>query len=174
MEVLLGTRILFYVPGMDVINDGVYYSQVFALGRYAVSLGAKCLVVNTSEEEPDVAEFSRDGVDVIRCAWDKTYTPLSLMPRKYRRATKPAEERMTTFAPTHIYVRDPTSGYVGISFACKLRVKLLFSRRGAGDQPVHFANGRKARAEMGWEPVRFGVETIIQDAWAFHSCCGRS
>ena len=132
MEVLLGTRILFYVPGMDVINDGVYYSQVFALARYAVSLGAKSLVVYTSAEEPDAAEFSRDGVDVIRCAWDKTYTPLPLMPRKYRRATKPAEERMTTFAPTHIYVRDPISGYVGISFARKLRAKLVFSRRGAG------------------------------------------
>ena len=72
MEVLLGTRILFYVPGMDVINDGVYYSQVFALARYAVSLGAKSLVVYTSAEEPDAAEFSRDGVDVIRCACDKT------------------------------------------------------------------------------------------------------
>ena len=132
MDKLKVTRILFYVPGMDVINDGVYYSQVFALARYAVSLGAKCLIVYTSSREPNAAEFLRDGVDVIRCTWDNRYTPLPLMPWKFRRMTKPAEARMAAFEPTHVYVRDPLSGYAGISLTRKLEAKLVFSRRGAG------------------------------------------
>lgn len=125
-------RVLFYVPGMDVINDGVYYSQVFALARYVASLGAKCLIVYTSSENPEEAAFSRDGVDVIRCAWDKAYTSLPLMPRKYRCATRPAERKMEAFSPTHVYVRDPLSGYAGIALARQLKSKLVFSRRGAG------------------------------------------
>ncbi len=128
----MNQRIVFYVPGMDVINDGVYYSQVLALARYTVSLGARCLVVYTAADEPDPAEFSRDGVELIRCAWNKTYTPLPFMPRKFRQTTRSAEQRMTEFAPTHFYVRDPLSGYAGISLARKLGAKLVFSRRGAG------------------------------------------
>ena len=129
---LMDQRILFYVPGMDVINDGVYYSQVLALAKYTVSFGARCLVVYTSADEPDQAGFSRDGVEVIRCACDKKYTPLPFMPGKYRRTTKSAERQMATFNPTHVYVRDPLSGYAGISLARKLGAKLVFSRRGAG------------------------------------------
>ena len=132
MEVLKDKRILFYVPGMDIINDGVYYSQVFALARYTVSLGAKCLIMYTSAREPDATEFLRDGVDVVRCTWDKTYTPLPLMPRKYRRITKSVEERMVAFGPTHVYVREPLSGYAGISLTRQLKARLIFSRRGAG------------------------------------------
>ncbi len=42
--------------------------------------------------------------------------------------------------------------------------------RRPGDPPVLFASGRKARTEMGWNPIHSDIETIIQDAWAFHSC----
>ena len=40
--------------------------------------------------------------------------------------------------------------------------------RRAGDPPVLYASGRKARAVMGWSPVRSDIETIVRDAWAFH------
>lgn len=40
--------------------------------------------------------------------------------------------------------------------------------RRAGDPPALYASGRKARAVMGWNPVRSGIETIVRDAWEFH------
>ena len=40
--------------------------------------------------------------------------------------------------------------------------------RRAGDPPALYASGRKARAAMGWNPVRSDIETIVRDAWAFH------
>ena len=130
-------RILFYVPGMDVINDGVYYSQVFALARYSATLGAKCLIVYTSEKEADAQKFERDGVELVRCKWDSSYTPLPFLPRKYFRATSEAMDYIREFAPTHIYVRDPFSGFAGLKVAKKVGGKVVFSRRGAGLEKSH-------------------------------------
>ena len=41
--------------------------------------------------------------------------------------------------------------------------------RRPGDPPALFASGAKARAELGWDPVHSDIETIVRDAWAFHS-----
>ncbi len=41
--------------------------------------------------------------------------------------------------------------------------------RRPGDPPALYASGAKARAELGWNPVHSDVETIVRDAWAFHS-----
>ena len=30
------------------------------------------------------------------------------------------------------------------------------------------ADGRKIRAELGWQPRKPAIETMIADAWAFH------
>ena len=40
--------------------------------------------------------------------------------------------------------------------------------RRLGDPPSLYASGAKARKEMGWEPTRSAIETIVRDAWAFH------
>ena len=40
--------------------------------------------------------------------------------------------------------------------------------RRPGDPPALYASGRKARAVMGWNPIRSDIETIVRDAWAFH------
>ena len=41
--------------------------------------------------------------------------------------------------------------------------------RRPGDPPELYASGAKARRELGWAPVRSDVDTIVRDAWAFHS-----
>lgn len=40
--------------------------------------------------------------------------------------------------------------------------------RREGDPPALYASGAKAREEMGWAPSHSAIETIVQDAWAFH------
>lgn len=40
--------------------------------------------------------------------------------------------------------------------------------RRPGDPAELFASGMKARRELGWNPSRSDVETIVRDAWAFH------
>ena len=40
--------------------------------------------------------------------------------------------------------------------------------RRLGDPAELFASGMKARRELGWNPSRSDVETIVRDAWAFH------
>ncbi len=42
------------------------------------------------------------------------------------------------------------------------------SRR-PGDPPVLVADSSRARAELGWRPTRSTLETIIADAWRWHS-----
>lgn len=125
-------RILFYVPGMDVINNGVYYSQVFGLARYAVELGAECLIVYSTRTINDVEEFIQEGVRLIHCPDEKKYVPLPFIPKKYRRTIKPVEQRLIEFNPTHIYIRDPFSGFAALPLAKRLKAKVVFSRRGAG------------------------------------------
>ena len=41
--------------------------------------------------------------------------------------------------------------------------------RRPGDPPALYASGAKARAELGWLPTHSDIETIVRDAWAFHS-----
>ena len=41
--------------------------------------------------------------------------------------------------------------------------------RRPGDPPALYASGEKARREMGWNPQFSDVETIVRDAWNFHS-----
>ena len=41
--------------------------------------------------------------------------------------------------------------------------------RRPGDPPALYASGAKAKAELGWTPVHSAIETIVRDAWAFHS-----
>ena len=41
--------------------------------------------------------------------------------------------------------------------------------RRPGDPPALFASGAKARAELGWKPTHSDIDTIVRDAWAFHS-----
>ena len=132
LESLTGRRVLFYVPSMDVVNNGVYYSQVIGLALYIETLGAKSLVVYSCTGEPEYRDFVLDGVQVIRCRQTDKYVPLPFLPYMYRKATKSALARMKAFAPTHVYVRDPFSGVVGLKIARKLGAKVVFSRRGAG------------------------------------------
>ena len=41
--------------------------------------------------------------------------------------------------------------------------------RRPGDPPALYASGEKARRDMGWNPQFSDVETIVRDAWSFHS-----
>jgi len=41
--------------------------------------------------------------------------------------------------------------------------------RRAGDPPVLVADAQRARQVLGWEPCHSGLETIIRDAWKWHS-----
>lgn len=41
--------------------------------------------------------------------------------------------------------------------------------RRPGDPPALYASGARAKAELGWTPVHSAIETIVRDAWAFHS-----
>jgi UDP-glucose 4-epimerase len=41
--------------------------------------------------------------------------------------------------------------------------------RRAGDPAVLVASNARAKAELGWEPSRSDIATIVRDAWAWHS-----
>lgn len=41
--------------------------------------------------------------------------------------------------------------------------------RRPGDPPALYASGEKARREMGWVPRHSDIDTVVKDAWAFHS-----
>ena len=43
------------------------------------------------------------------------------------------------------------------------------SPRREGDPAVLYASAGKIRAELGWQPQRAALETIVGDAWAWHS-----
>lgn len=129
---MTGKRILFYVPGMDVINNGVYYSQVFGLARYAKALGAECLVVYSTMNDREYRDFEMEGVCLIHCPDEVDYVPLPFIPKKYQRTIEPVIQKLRDFKPTHIYIRDPYSGVAGLSLAKELKAKVVFSRRGAG------------------------------------------
>lgn len=126
------TRILFYVPGLDVIKHGVYFSQVFGLARYLVDQGAQCLVVHTFYGDDAYGESVREGVVLLNCPQDTRYVPLPFLGKKLFKSVSPALERIKAFKPTHVYVRDAFAGVGVMSFARELGAKLVFSCRGAG------------------------------------------
>lgn len=125
-------RILFYVPGLDVIKSGVYYSQVFGLARYLAGQGAECLVVYTYYGDDSYGESVREGVTLLNCPQDPKYIPLPFLPKKLFRSVAPALDRIRAFRPTHIYVRDAFAGVSVLSLARELGAKIVFSCRGAG------------------------------------------
>lgn len=47
-------------------------------------------------------------------------------------------------------------------------IPVIIRPRREGDPPALYASGAKARKEMGWVPSHSTIETIVQDAWAFH------
>jgi UDP-glucose 4-epimerase len=49
------------------------------------------------------------------------------------------------------------------------RLKIVESRRRAGDPAVLVASSRKIREELGWKPLYPGIHTIVQHAWHWHS-----
>ena len=127
---LSGKRILFYVPGIDVIKGAVYYSQVFGLAQYLVRQGAQCLVVESAYDENQYWEKVLDGVELVNCPLLKKYVPQPFLPLKNRKITKPAWKRMVDFCPTHIYVRNVYAGIAALKIAKVVKAKLIFSRRG--------------------------------------------
>jgi UDP-glucose 4-epimerase len=48
-------------------------------------------------------------------------------------------------------------------------VEIAIGPRREGDPPKLVASSERARAELGWTPARGELETIIGDAWAWHS-----
>ncbi len=40
-----------------------------------------------------------------------------------------------------------------------------------GDAVTVVASAEKAKAELGWRPVKASLEQIVTDAWAFHRSC---
>ena len=53
--------------------------------------------------------------------------------------------------------------------AAGVEVEPVTGARRAGDPAVLVASRERARAVLGWEPVRGGLETIVTDAWRWHS-----
>lgn len=125
-------RILFYVPGLDVIKNGVYYSQVFGLARYLVGEGAQCMIVHTYYGDNVYGERTVEGVALLNCPQDSKYVPLPFLPWKLRRSVRPAEKRIREFAPTHVYIRDAFQGVAAFGLVKELGAKIVYSCRGAG------------------------------------------
>jgi UDP-glucose 4-epimerase len=48
------------------------------------------------------------------------------------------------------------------------KIPALDKPRRPGDPPQLVADGRKIREELGWQPRKPDLETMIADAWAFH------
>ena len=123
-------RILFYVPGLDVIKGAVYYSQVFGLAQYLVQQGAHCLVVESAYGEGEYWEKEVDGVVLVNCPQMSKYVPQPFLHFKNRKMVKPAWQRMLDFRPTHIYVRNVYAGLAALNVVKASKAKLVFSRRG--------------------------------------------
>jgi UDP-glucose 4-epimerase len=50
----------------------------------------------------------------------------------------------------------------------KRKIQETIGPRRPGDPAVLIADGRKARAELGWEPKLSNLETILATAWKWH------
>lgn len=125
-------RILFYVPGQDALNNGVYFSQVYGLARYVKTLGAKCLIVATDYSVEGYYDREIGGVEFVSVPISNKYVPLPFIYRKLRAAAEPARERIHEFKPTHVYFRDSFAAKAGMPLAKKLGAKVVMSCRGAG------------------------------------------
>ena len=125
-----GKRILFYVPGLDVIKGAVYYSQVFGLAQYLVAHGAECLVVESAYNEDDRWEKVIDGVRVLNCPLPKKYVPMPFLYSRFRKTVKPMWNHILNFSPTHIYVRNVHAGLAAFNLKRVTGAKLIYSRRG--------------------------------------------
>ena len=129
---LEGKRILFYTPGLDVIHNGVYYSQVFGLARQLVQMGATCLIVYTDPQAKGIVEKTEEGVALISSPQISRYIPLPFLPWKLRKSVEPIEKRLNDFEPTHVYIRDTFAGVAAFGLVKRLKAKIVFSCRGAG------------------------------------------
>jgi UDP-glucose 4-epimerase len=49
------------------------------------------------------------------------------------------------------------------------QVNRVSAPRRPGDPAVLYASARKIRADLGWVPQRADLETIVADAWRWHS-----
>ena len=55
--------------------------------------------------------------------------------------------------------------------ACEVTGKQIPTKivgRRAGDPPILIASSQKIKKELGWQPQRTNLKTIIQDAWSWH------
>jgi UDP-glucose 4-epimerase len=48
-------------------------------------------------------------------------------------------------------------------------VNRVSAPRRPGDPAVLYASARKIRADLGWVPQRADLQTIVADAWQWHS-----
>ena len=127
-----GRRILFYVPGNDVMASGVYHTQVFGLAQFMVRHGAECVIIHTSKKNAAPDEIVVDGVHIWHCPNIPGRYWLPFVPIKFRRMVKPLEHRISQFSPTHVYARDSYAGVAAIPLVRRLGARYVFSVRGAG------------------------------------------
>lgn len=124
-------RVLFYVPNMNALTDGVYHTQVFGLAQYLVRCGAQCVIIHTDATDPE-GERVVDGVRFWSTAVDARKVSIFRFPAKLRRLVSPLEPKIKAFAPTHIYARDSYAGLAALTLVKKMGAKFVFSCRGAG------------------------------------------
>ena len=48
------------------------------------------------------------------------------------------------------------------------KVKYMIVDKREGDPPILVAESKKAKDELGWEPVFDDIDKIIETAWNFH------
>ena len=125
-------RILFYIPGNDVMASGVYHTQVLGLAQFMVRSGAQCVVLQTNKDGGGFCERIVAGVRIWHCPKIPGHWLLPLVPVKLRRMVKPLEKRIFAFAPTHVYARDSYAGVAAIPLVRRLGARYVFSVRGAG------------------------------------------
>jgi UDP-glucose 4-epimerase len=49
------------------------------------------------------------------------------------------------------------------------RVPVVYGERRAGDPPILIASAKKAKEILGWEPCCSDIDSIVKDAWNWHS-----
>lgn len=50
-----------------------------------------------------------------------------------------------------------------------LQLPIIYDGRRAGDPPILVASAEKAKKVLGWEPSRSDIDSIVKDAWNWHS-----
>jgi UDP-glucose 4-epimerase len=51
----------------------------------------------------------------------------------------------------------------------RLEVKRRSAPRRPGDPAVLYASAERIRSDFGWKPTRPDIDTIVADAWRWHS-----